>query len=411
MKKTILLATAFITLTSSALGQYIRINNKESKNGLYFNYDRLWNYNQYEKSRWGLGLRYDIGFGDKSRLECLSLEGYGAYGYEDRRFKGGAQADIVWRTRMRPRLYVGYFHDLVEAAQVRLAKQSLTDLSALNGFMVRRFDMADRIYGGLTWRPARRLTLGLEGRFSRERRLYDDYVLYYPTSSQEMREMPTHTYYEARATLMHTSGLQAEMLLGHAHASFYGTEFEFPFYARFLMQYERSVKFSLFTCRMLALGGITTDYLPYSRHFDLGGHSGSPLLLSRSLVTSTPHEFTANLFAMASAKVGFTKPLFSINLDVWQVDMRPRPFVQAGAGWGRLWKQDEAGERWHDDMAMTAPSKGIAEVGAGIEGLIRWGVTDWGVAIFYRLTPDSAPYHLPSSDHNTTIIFTASLTI
>lgn len=409
MNSRLLAAAVLIALSFSAMGQYVRLNDKGAKNGLYFNYDRLWSYNQYEASRWGGGLRYDIGFSEASRLKCLSLDGYVGYGYADERWKWGLMADLQGRSSRKPHLYVGYIHDLAQDAHLRLSSPSVNDLSFLDGLMAGRFSAVDRFFVGGGSKASRQLTLGAEIRYSREQRLYDYRYMYYEPADLEL--LPEYRLLEARLMAEHSRGLRAELVVGSGHSLYHGDQIDIEPYARLLAQYRRSRPIALLTLSASAQAGITTKGAPYSRMFDLGGHWGSPLLLSQSLVSVRPSEFAANLFAAASAKLGFTKPLFKFHLDVLNVGMRPRPFVQAGALWGHLWGQNDEGFLWHDELPMLSPSRGIAEVGVGIDGLVRWGVADWGVALFYRLTPAAARYHSEGRGANLSLLFTAALAI
>ena len=72
MKKASILFTAAILLSVNAFGQLVRLNSEKSKNALYFDLDRVFNYNLYEHARWGGGLRYDINF-SKKRFKTLSF--------------------------------------------------------------------------------------------------------------------------------------------------------------------------------------------------------------------------------------------------------------------------------------------------------------------------------------------------
>ena len=90
MRKYFLIAMAFIALPMSAMGQLIPLLPEGTKNQLWLDPDRVFDYNQYEKSRWGAGLQYDINFDTTAQhhmFKMLSLGGYGAYGYADQRWK------------------------------------------------------------------------------------------------------------------------------------------------------------------------------------------------------------------------------------------------------------------------------------------------------------------------------------
>ena len=44
-----------------------------------------------------------------------------------------------------------------------------------------------------------------------------------------------------------------------------------------------------------------------------------------------------------------------------------------------------------------------------IDGLLVWGLVDWGLGVVYRLTPASAVYHLTEPKNNFALFFTATL--
>jgi hypothetical protein len=54
---------------------------------------------------------------------------------------------------------------------------------------------------------------------------------------------------------------------------------------------------------------------------------------------------------------------------------------------------------------------GIVEPVVGIDGLMRWGLVDWGVAMTWRLVPAGAPYRRSGWRENTTLLVTASLAL
>ncbi|MBP3764115.1 MAG: hypothetical protein J6I49_09630 [Bacteroidales bacterium] len=411
MKRSIVLTVCAISLATSALGQYVRINDKGSKSGLYFNLDRLWAYNIYEASRWGGGLRYDLWLGDRGALRTLSLEGYVGYGYSDQRLKWGLQADLQSRLKGQPHLFGGYFRDLTHDASRRIDRYSLSALTANFDFMARRFSETDRFYFGLGGLLGAATAVDAEVRYSRERRLFDQNRLFYPASPEERDEFPLYRLLEFSLAVRHKSGLRGELTVGGGHNDAFGTRDYFGTYGRLLVQWDTTLYRKHLYLHPYVQAGATTRGLPYSRHFDLGGTSGSPLLFSRALATAQANEFTANLFGLLSVKAGFRTPLFKLDLDFLSLGLCPRPFVVAGAAWGRLWDEDEEGLVWHDNIEMQSPSRGIAEAGVGIDGILRIGAVDWGAALVWRLVPPSAPYRLRNKEDNLTLLFTAVLVL
>lgn len=401
MKKVSILFTAAILLSVNAFGQLVRLNSEKSKNALYFDLDRVFNYNLYEHARWGGGLRYDINF-SKKRFKTLSFGGYLGYGYEDQRIKWGVRSELCGSSQHRLRLYTDFIHDLTPDAGRNLLDYSVADFTATGSFMARRFSDAYRWTLGMSRRQSKDLTLSAEGRLSFERRLYDYWGLIYPESDSVWRELPSAFFSEARFCLSYKEKWSTEILLG--------TRIDNPMLvARLLSQYDNTLLFSFFKLHLFAQAGITPENTPYSRMFDLGGSWGSPLYFQRSLVTARHNEFTANVFSMVAMRLTTRKPLFDLYSELFQIGTNPVPFVMLNAAWGRLWNEDGDGLKIHNALILMSPTKGIAEVGAGINGLLRFGNIDWGGMVAYRLSPASAFYHFSDPKDNLSWLVTASL--
>ena len=98
-------------------------------------------------------------------------------------------------------------------------------------------------------------------------------------------------------------------------------------------------------------------------------------------------------------KLTTREPLFRLENKVMAIGTAPSPFVLCNAAWGMM----------GDYTGPNVPDKGIAEVGAGVDGLVVWSAIRWGGAVIYRLTPASAAYHLPERSDNLVFVFTAKL--
>ena len=82
------MAALWLCLSAAAAGQYVPLH-RGARGSWYLNLDRLWNYNLYEQSRWGAGLRYGSVRWD--------VEGYAGYGVLDRQLKGGVSGALPGR--------------------------------------------------------------------------------------------------------------------------------------------------------------------------------------------------------------------------------------------------------------------------------------------------------------------------
>ncbi|MBR6440845.1 MAG: hypothetical protein IKS44_02210, partial [Bacteroidales bacterium] len=103
----------WLCLGATAAGQYVPLH-RGARGSWYLNLDRLWNYNLYEQSRWGAGLRYGSVLWD--------VEGYAGYGMLDRQLKGGVSGALHLGGST---LYAGAARDYQAAGSRRLSVPSL----------------------------------------------------------------------------------------------------------------------------------------------------------------------------------------------------------------------------------------------------------------------------------------------
>ncbi|MBR1550142.1 MAG: hypothetical protein IJ634_05830 [Bacteroidales bacterium] len=370
---------------------------------LYLDLDRVYNYNQYEKSRWGLGLRYGYLAEDLDMMpkpagffDRLSVGAYVGYGYADERWKWGVDAGYWTDLERQGKVYAAYFHDLTAEATRSLNTYNLVSFNASGSFMNRLFSDTRRLTAGYSMVPTRNLKAGLELRLSDERKLHNLAYILYPQTDDEWDALEHARFAEGRLFFEHNLGLRGELTLGYTTGEWW---VDTGYFLRLLLQYDQVFPVAkIFNFQVYAQGGITTKGTPFSRLFNLGGTSGSPLLFERSLLTARLDEFLANRFVLTCLRFGFSKPLFTLKSDLLQVGTAPRPFVLLDAAWGDMW-----------DFQNIGPDRGIAEAGVGIDGIVRWGYIDWGLALAYRLTPENAYYHLPEPSNNVTLIFTAAI--
>lgn len=396
MKKGIGVIIGLIMLPLSGMGQKILLSSTESGNELNLDPNRIYSYNLYEKSRWGAGLEYDIMLGqkDSAGLTCLALSAYGAWGYEDHRLKWGGKVELqgVTKDRRKYSTYLEGFHDLTAPGSRHIGIYDVFHFTSTGNFMTRRFNDTWRVTGGVSRMKTRKMQETIELRWSRERDLWSGNNLIYPASCADLRSMPYEDFFEVRIHLADFSGLSGELLAGTT------SQWASPF-VRLLVQYNRKFFWEPLTLEVFAQCGFADEGAPYSRCFDLGGTWGSPLAMERSLLTARPNEFTANLFSLVTLKLSTAEPLFYYYHNNLLVGTSPSPFVLCNAAWGEL--------RGHS--SPQAPDKGILEVGGGVDGLLKWGLVDWGGAVVYRLTQKSAAYHFTKTEDNLMFLLTAKL--
>lgn len=383
-----------LLLSLCSQAQYVKLFGDASANALYLDLDHIWSYNLYETSRWGLGGRISMhptSFGRR----VTYVDAYVGYGIGDKQWKGG----IGTRLPITPQstLTASVRREYVKAASRSMASYNITNISSLSAFMTRH--LCDRREAIVGYTYSSRWTLGVEGHFYKGYRLFECGRLLYIVDGDKL---PREDGSVLRLTAANKRGLSTEVTVG-------ATWPEVKPVARVLAQYEKSNKSKLFTERFFIQGGVSSPGTSYTNLFDLGGTYGAPIYFNHTLQTALPNELTASLFVFAAARIATTKALWNFDIPYVQIGSHPVPFVQLTAAWGALWGQDRWGQIFYEGLPLQAPHMGIAEPAAGVEGLLRWGVTDWGLAAAYRLTPAKAPYARLDARSNLTLLLTAKL--
>lgn len=416
----ILLTLCALCLCTALRAQYLPLWRPSQSSRLCLNLDRVFNYNLYEHTRWGGGLRFDDSgtrtVGRVSRQWLLEAEGYVAYGQRDERWKGGLSAAYTLPNRWRTRPFAYAAYDLIPAASRQLDAFHLSDFGTTAAFMTQRFAEGTRLGAGVGWQHTRRLALAVEARWSHETPLYDDATLFYLKDGWRHRDLGRGRYTEAVASASYDAGrLRAELTLGLAH------DIDRAF-ARLIAQYDRLLTVRPFELRLFAQAGVATTGTPYSRLFDLGGSLGSLYSFGQTLLTARPGQFGGHAFALATARLAMPSPLWDLYERNLQLGTHPRPFLQLALAWSRLAGQDadgladiDRGETLLDGtrlwpMAWRSLHRGIVEAELGVNGLLRWGVADFGVAAVWRWVPPSASYSDPSAPP-LRLLFTAALAL
>ena len=370
-----------------AQGQYVRLFGDPSRTAFYVDLDHVWTYNLYEASRWGLG--------GKLTHEKKELEMYVGYGLRDRRWKWGVGAKVP--LSKQGTLTFSARRDYDKAASRSLEGGSLTNPGSLSAFMTRRlcdnlsFRGGYSYKGDLSWTAEVVAWLG--------RRLFDGGgLLYLADGDTLVPEDGTML----RLTMSDGRGLAAELRTGVT----------WPIgkpVARLVVQYDKNKRWQGLTMGYYVQTGVAAPGSSYTQMFDLGGTYGSPICFNHALQTALPNEFTASLFVLGAVRLSTVRPLWDLQWKEVQIGTHPTPFVQLTAAWGGLWGQDSQGQLFYEGLPLQAPNLGIAEPAAGVDGLVRWGLTDWGLAAAYRLTPAGASYNRQINKDNLTLLLTVKL--
>lgn len=393
MKRTLLTLILLAAAAWGAYGQETLLLGNAERTALYLDPGRIWNYNHYEHSRWGVGLRL-VTHPHHFIFNKIDASAYLGYGLHDQQWKGGIGLSEHWRgSRLHGVFYQRAVRDFRAAGSRRIANPWNESGQLLGDFMARRMTDEQSITLGHRWHTAR-WRWAVEATWGKRGWLFDENRLLFLGTDN----INYANFLHLRLLLRHSCGVSA-MLEAAPDGSM----------ARLLADYRRNIPLGFFSLDIFAQAGITPEQNEYIDMFDLGGMWGAPVYTGHSLITARPNEFTTNAFTLLNLRFQTSKPLYKIYSSLFNVGSNPVPFVAFNAVWGMLWNQDTDGQMPWRSTYLQAPNRGIVEPTVGVNGLIRFGLVDWGLAFTYRYVPDSAPYHFSPESSNFVLLITASL--
>ncbi len=377
MKRSLLIALILAVGFPTGAQHVPLYQNTKTGTTLAFDYDHVWTYNLYERSRWGGGLELTI-------RDSITISGFVGYGVRDEQWKGGVGASykLPW-SHHGGTASLNVARDYHAAASRRLKASSITDIAGLSGFMTQLMD--DRRCVDIAYLFSfGRTTYVVEGSVFRGYKLYDSWLR--PLYLVDGAELERSDGYELSVRMYHGAGFSA------------GAVVTDDFDWRLLAQYDRRFGIGPFYLSAFAQAGICGNTAPFYYQFDMGGTYGSPLWFRNSMLTLQPYEYVAQYFTYGSLRLQFKKPLFSLWSKLFAVGTNPRPMVGVSGAWGGRYDYGVGELTGGSSEALTA-----VELMAGIDGLIRWGVADYGVAFAVR------PWPLDGGEARTAILLTAGL--
>lgn len=392
MKRTLLILL-YLTVTLGACGQYLHLAGDSSRTALYLDAGRIWNYNLYEHSRWGGGLRLIV-------AQRVAVDAYMGYGTYDEQLKYGASVSARLRGAHQKDLYLSYLHDYFATGSRSIDNPSDDNSLLLGSFWSRRMTEQHRITLGYRWRTPF-AAWALEAVREESGRLFDtDKLLYYNQGDT----ITLAGYWYGRLLMKHPSGLRLQAEIGAWKSGG-------PAIARLLTDYRRVFRWPVFDLHLYAQAGITPPSSDYEHMFDLGGTWHAPAYIGSNLPTIRPNEFTANAFALFSLRVQTARPLYRVYSTLFSVGSNPRPFIGLTTLWGTMWGQDADGLKTMEGFVLQSPYAGLLEPILGVDGIVRWGVADLGVAAACRIAPKAATYCHTQATENLIFMLSIALAI
>ena len=390
--------------------------------------NQLFNYNQYEGMRWGLGLqatypfRYDPSHA-RDQQNGWRIKGYAAYGTLDKALKGGASADIILPRFPLRSAGISVCHDLDQAGSRQLGSYHLLQTYDNTNYVCSKYIGVDRLEVGIGQLHHRGNDILMRLRLSREDYRFDRAGLVYPRRGDA--SMPHLLYVEGMVGVRYAFGLSYRLLAGHVRSD--DPRMEPRAYATLLTQYANVLtprhgrNDQLF---LYAQCGLATLSSPFGRYFDLSGTAGSHYFFRNSFLTVFPDAFHSNAFLAASVHYLWGRPLWDLK---WS---SPQPFLQLGGlvGWLRGSNHEGAllyslrqerpmlptstaqiGEE--QVLALHAPTRGLLEPAVGVTRVVRLRWLEVGAALAYQLTPSKADYHRQGWRANMAWAVVASMTL
>ncbi len=392
----------FAACAAHCNGQSIRLTRYASRTSVSLDLNRVYNYNCYERNRWGLGLdllqplRYDSRYG-RSFQNLFTASVYGAYGTGDKAWKYGTALGLAFPRAVFRSVALRYQHDLLRVGSHGFEGYKVFNTSDNSSYFSSRFCAGDFAGALLQLDITGPGFLMVEYSLSRERYLFDASGPLFPSICDDDAK-PYLYYNEVGFDLFWGEhwklGVLANIVPSDDDATPHADNGLFaPDYVRLLAQYSNKIKLknNHGQLSLFAQGGIVTEGAPVSRRFDLGGTGGGKYYFNNTFLTVRPNTFMAEIFSLASIRYTTGKGLWKNNFS------EPHPFVQLNAMWGvhhgenhTIGTLDVNGT----PMVFTAPSQGLMEPCIGIDKLLRWGMLDMGVAAACQLTPKNSAYHL-----------------
>lgn len=395
----------------TAAAQSIRLTPYRSPSALYADIDRIYSYNRYEKSRLEAGLHWvtpsETAEEQRMFLGRWTVDGYVAYGFGDKAFKYMSGVQLRLPGRREVRISAKGYNDLEAAASRKLEGYRLLSPDYNTSFLASRFVAAKggRVEVSLT--PRYRWSLSAGALLNWEDYRFDGTGMPVYPHTDARGKMPTVMHAGLATSLQWNKVVTINAMAGRMIR-------ELPSqrtcnYLRLLTQY--SDEPGEMGLHVFAQAGYTTVGTPYSRLFDMSGTARAVYFFRNTFLTVPPYRFTANVFAHVC--LNYTAPM-----PLWETSWsQPQPFLQLNAMWGMLHGQDGLGQLVcndigladGDDFYLQAPHMGLAEMATGFDGLLRWGILDFGAGVAWQLCPPKAPYLNENPTDNFALSLVATL--
>lgn len=343
---------------------------------------RLFNYNQVEGIRLGLGMHTNERFSKK-----VIVGGYGGYGFKDKKAKFGL--DYAHRLSIERQVWykIAFAHDLNEAGEVNFSFDRFQYSSEiLRKFRLRILDMCTELENTIISHPIKYLDLSVGVNFSRNVTSY--------TYNYKGKPSNIFDFAEARAGFRFAYGEQQIKFL--SNKKFLGTKFPVLYfqytkavnagwgaydYVKYDVKIEQSFQLlNVGISTFQLIGGLTHGDAPYTKLYNMRGSLKSPsLVIHNSFETMRYNEFLSDRYIA----LFFTHNLGRIYVN--HPNIQPSILIMHNMGLGAINHQE-----YHTGLPFVPKTmeKGYVESGAFADNVLVLNLgglkTGLGAGLFLR---------------------------
>ena len=349
--------------------------------------NKIFNYNGYEHSRWGLGVEWNV-------AKWLCPSGYFGYGVNDKEWKYGGALDFFFDRYKNYDLQLFYRRDLEMAASTKTNDYALLDIDGNTEYAVEHF-YKERAAGAKLSLPLWRHVKGTASfTYSRETPMYDSTGIFF--SHNLLDDLSTDDFAEIGLSLTYEKNDKIRL---PKYEISLGTEFSHPMinisytrgvplfdaehsYNRLLVSYMQNFQMQHYgTLRLFSQLGYVDSDVPYSRLFAVTGTRNVVYYFRNSFLTLNPHRFVSDRFANLCISFKFARPFWRLKYS------KPKAMLQLNGIVGTAKNTMSI-----DGMPLQAPEKGILEPCVAINDIITYSSITLGAGYAYRISAYNSIY-------------------
>jgi hypothetical protein len=356
---------------------------------------RIINFNNFEGVRLGLGLQTS-----ERLFRWAQVGGYFGYGFKDKLFKYGGDAEVFFNKRRTYSLKFEYYSDLLESGMYPVEfKKSFLGRSGNRNLVVSRFDRVENTGLKLNLRPhpTLRMALGFDvqnidaqlgyqwqpNQLSAEQsRFRFTEITFAASYSHKEKFIDNGRLYVSLgtkypvATVFFTQGLKG-VLNGQFAYTKAVASLSYNFFIKRVGRTSLNIS-----------GGYMVGDVPYVKMFNMrGNHTrGLQIVSENAFETMRMNEFVGNAFGAFFLRHNFGNIIMN---NKWS-----KPELTISHAMGISWLQNTISR--HINLNVVPMNKGYYESGFILDNILKSGQVGIGVGVFYRY----GPYTLPKTIEN-----------